>query len=160
MAPRNDTMSVSTAFCFVARCSYCRGKWITVAEFARVMACEYELQDGLDPKLLLTCAKESHQNADDAQGHLDEEDNNRQARFTDIQVFRHPLFIKGDWRRCAAIQKYGTMGTSGVDDNNGRDSSLSITLNNPATRLLSADAAATRQSPEAAANFKRQQAQL
>jgi len=26
---------------------------------------------------------------------------------SEIQVFRHPLFIKGDWRRCAAIQKFG-----------------------------------------------------
>jgi len=73
---------------------------------------------------------------------------------SDIQVFRHPLFIKGDWRRCAAIQKFGEEGFGGsVARHRRRHSSASLQMPLHDSTTLVEDTIAT-QSPATLAESK------
>jgi hypothetical protein len=71
----SDTSFIVAAFQEVVRHAYFRGKWVTAAEFARVITCEYSLPDkirtGFDAALLFKSLKKSHPNAGEADGHYD-----------------------------------------------------------------------------------------
>ena len=72
----SDTSFIVAAFQEVVRHAYFRGKWVTAAEFARVIACEYSLPDkkrtGFDAALLFKSLKKSYPNAGEADGHYDD----------------------------------------------------------------------------------------
>ena len=68
-----------------------------------------------------------------------EEDDER-----NIQVFRHPLFLRGDWRRCAAIQKYAGQGHERMHQRRRRSSmGTSMSMTSSTTPAASSSTATT-----------------